>query len=93
MLQDELVCGLNHEHIQQCLLSEGDILTLEKAIYIAHVMESAIWVGNLKIFFLKIKNVSSTTKRGTLCIGGKIPYVANVKIMKENVALEINTGA
>ena len=42
MLQDELVCGLNHEHIQQCLLSEGDILTLEKAIDIAHAMESAI---------------------------------------------------
>ena len=30
MLQDRLVCGLKHERIQQCLLGEGDLLTLEK---------------------------------------------------------------
>ena len=36
MLQDRLVCGLKHECIQHHLLSEGDILTLEKAQCTSH---------------------------------------------------------
>ena len=40
MLRDRLVCGFKHDRVQQCLLSEGAELTLEKAFQIA--MESAI---------------------------------------------------
>ena len=42
MLRDRLVCGIKHDRIQQCLLSEGAELTLEKALQIAQSMESAI---------------------------------------------------
>ena len=42
MLRDQLVCRLKHERIQQRLLSEGDTLTIEKAIDVAQAMESAI---------------------------------------------------
>ena len=42
MLQDQLVFGLKNEHMQQCPLSEGDTLTLEKRINIAQAMKSAI---------------------------------------------------
>ncbi len=42
MLRDRLVCGINHERIQQKLLSEGAGLTLDKAIQISQSMESAI---------------------------------------------------
>ena len=41
MLRDRLVCGINDERIQRCLLSEGATLTLEKAIDTAQAMESA----------------------------------------------------
>ena len=46
MLRDRLVCGIAHERIQQKLLSEGEGLTLEKAINIALSMESAIAQAN-----------------------------------------------
>ena len=42
MLRDRLVCGVNHSHIQQKLLSEGSSLTLEKALSIAISVEAAI---------------------------------------------------
>ena len=42
MQWEQLICGLEHEHIQQPLLSEGDTLTLEKEVGIAQAMESAI---------------------------------------------------
>ena len=42
MLRDRLVCGIKHERIQQRLLSEGYSLTLQRALEIAHSMESAI---------------------------------------------------
>ena len=42
MLRDRLVCGIKHERIQQRLLSEGESLTLQRALDIARSMESAI---------------------------------------------------
>ena len=42
MLRCCLVCGIKHEHIQQHLLNEGDSLTLQQVLDIAHSMESAI---------------------------------------------------
>ena len=42
MLRDRLVCGINDERTQQCLLSKGSTLTLEKAFDIALSVESAI---------------------------------------------------
>ena len=42
MLRDRLVCRINHERTQQCLLSEGSTLTLEKALGIALSLELAI---------------------------------------------------
>ena len=42
MLRDCLVCGIKHDRIHQCLLSEGAELTLERALQIAQSMESAI---------------------------------------------------
>ena len=47
MLRDRLVCGIKHERIQQRLLSEGDSLTLQRALDIAHSMESAIHQASL----------------------------------------------
>ena len=41
MLRDRLVCGINHERIQQRLLSEGKTLTLSRALDLAQAMESA----------------------------------------------------
>ena len=41
MLRDRLVCGINNERIQQRLLSEGESLTLARAIEISQAMESA----------------------------------------------------
>ena len=41
MLRDRLVCGINHERIQQRLLSEGKTLTLSRALDLAQSMESA----------------------------------------------------
>ena len=42
MLRYRLVYGIKHERIQQHLLNEGDSLTLQRALDIAHSMESAI---------------------------------------------------
>ena len=42
MLQEQSVCGLKHEHLQQHLVSEGDTLTLDKTTDIAQAMDSAI---------------------------------------------------
>ena len=42
MLRDRLVCGINHDRMQQRLLSEGSSLSLEKAIDISLSLESAI---------------------------------------------------
>ena len=42
MLRDRLVCGIKHERMQQRLLSEDDSLTLQRALAIAHSMESPI---------------------------------------------------
>ena len=42
MLRSWLVCGIKHEHIQLHLLNEGDSLTLQQVLDIAHSMESAI---------------------------------------------------
>ena len=42
MLRDRLVCGIKHEHIKQRLLSEADSLTLQRALDIAHSVESTI---------------------------------------------------
>ena len=42
MLCDRLVCGVNHKRTQQRLLSEGASLTLQKALDIALLLESAI---------------------------------------------------
>ena len=44
MLRDMLfmlVCGINYERIQRCLLSEGATLTVEKGIDIAQAMKSS----------------------------------------------------
>ena len=41
MLRDRLVCGLNDPIIQKRLLTEGNALTLEKAVTLAQAMESA----------------------------------------------------
>ena len=43
MLGDRLVCGVNHDRMQQRLLSEGANLTLQKAMHISLSLES---VGN-----------------------------------------------
>ena len=43
MLRDCLVCGVNHDRMQQRLLSEGANLTLQKAMHISLSLES---VGN-----------------------------------------------
>ena len=43
MLDDRLVCGVNHNRTQQWLLSEGASLTLQKALDMALSLESAIW--------------------------------------------------
>ena len=40
MLHDRIVCGINNQHIQQCLLAESD-LTLAKAMELLLAMESA----------------------------------------------------
>ena len=42
MLRDCLVCGVNHDRMQQCLLSKGANLTLQKAMDISLSLESAI---------------------------------------------------
>ena len=42
MLRDQLVCGINHNRMQQRLLTEGASLSLEKAIDISLSLESAI---------------------------------------------------
>ena len=42
MLQDHLLCGINHDHKQQRLLSDGASLSLEKAIDISLSLELAI---------------------------------------------------
>ena len=42
MLRDRLVCGTKHEHMQQRLLSVGDLLTLQRTLDIMHSMELAI---------------------------------------------------
>jgi hypothetical protein len=42
MLRDRLVCGLNDPAIQKRLLTEGNGLTLEKAVTIAQALESAV---------------------------------------------------
>ena len=42
MLRDRLVCGINDERTQQCLLSKASALTLEKGLDIALSVESAI---------------------------------------------------
>ena len=42
MLGDRLVCGVNHDRMQQRLLSEGANLTLQKAMDISLSLESAI---------------------------------------------------
>ena len=41
MLHDCFVCGMNHERIQQKLLSEGATLTLERVLVIAQALEAA----------------------------------------------------
>ena len=41
MLHDRLICCIQHECIQQLLLSEGDSLMLKKALDIALAMETA----------------------------------------------------
>ena len=41
MICDRLVCGINEDSIQKCLLTEGDTLTLVKAISIAQSYETA----------------------------------------------------
>ena len=41
MLRDRKVCGVRDEHIQRCLLAEGN-LTLQKALDIAQSMERAV---------------------------------------------------
>ena len=40
MIRDRLVCGINDEQIQKCLLSEGDTLTLTKAMTLAQAIET-----------------------------------------------------
>ena len=35
MLRDRIVCSINHEKTQQCLLSESSTLSLEKTLNIA----------------------------------------------------------
>ena len=42
MLRDRLVCGINHDHMQQRLLSEGANLFLQKAMDISRSLESMI---------------------------------------------------
>ena len=42
MLRDRLVCGINHDHMQQRLLSEGANLFLQKAMDISRSLESVI---------------------------------------------------
>ena len=42
MLRGRLVCGVNHNQIQQKLLSEGSLLTVERALTIAMSVVSAI---------------------------------------------------
>ena len=42
MLRDSLVCGINHDRMQQRLLSEGAKLSLQKAMDILLSLESAI---------------------------------------------------
>ena len=41
MIRDRLVCGINDEQIQKQLLSEGDTLTLTKAMTLAQAIETA----------------------------------------------------
>ena len=41
MIGDRLVCGINDEQIQKRLLSEGDKLTLAKAMTFAQTIETA----------------------------------------------------
>ena len=41
MIRDRLVCGINEDNIQKCLLTEGDPLTLVKAMSIAQSYETA----------------------------------------------------
>ena len=43
ILRYRLVCSVNHERMQQQLLSKGASLTLQKALDIALSLESAIW--------------------------------------------------
>ena len=40
LLRDSLVCGINHERTQQCLLSECSSLALEKALEISNNFQS-----------------------------------------------------
>ena len=42
MLCDRLVCGVNYKRIYQWLLSEGVLVTLQKALNIELLLESAI---------------------------------------------------
>ena len=39
MIRDKLICGINEDSIQKRLLTEGDKLTLDKAIRIAQLKQ------------------------------------------------------
>lgn len=62
MLRDRLVCGINHERIQEKLLSEGAGLTLDKAIQISQSMDSAIVQSTEIRSTLKLTNGTSSHK-------------------------------
>ena len=75
MLRDLLVCGIKHERIQQHLLSEGDSLTLQRALDIAHSMESAIHQASM----MKSTYSNNSERLEDIC---KVNYSQNLKCFR-----------
>ena len=75
MLRDRLVCRIKHERIQQRLLSEGDSLMLQRALDIAHSMESAIHQASM----MKSTHSNNSERLEDIC---KVNYSQNLKCFR-----------
>ena len=72
LLRNRLVCRIKHERMQQHLLSEGDSLTLQRALNIAHSMESAIHQASM----MKSTYSNNSERLEDIC---KVNYLLNLK--------------
>ena len=66
MLREHLVCGINHDHTQQSLLSEGANISLQKAMDISLSLESAIkQAAVIQNEFKQLNEAASTIEQKT----------------------------